>query len=91
MIVLLLPFAFGVFGVLNYNVNKGGSYNSLLVGAIFGLLLSIVGRFYLDLPKKLFLLPNNKQYTVHLYAPVIYALIFYIIISPMQDIFIPLN
>ena len=66
-----------------------GSQNSLIVGAIFGFALSMFGRFYMKLPSKLFMLEEKKQNIVHFYAPVLYALIFYIIISPLQDLFIP--
>lgn len=86
---LLVPIAFGIFGVINYHAIAMGSFNSLIVGAVFGLLLSIIGRFYLKVPAKLFMLDEDKQDIVHFYAPVLYALIFYIIISPIQDVLIP--
>lgn len=85
---LLVPIAFGIFGIINYNAIKFGSYNSLLVGGVFGLLLSLIGRYYLDIPNKVFGLEGIKQRIVHMYSPILYALIFYIIISPMQDLFI---
>jgi hypothetical protein len=86
---LLVPLAFGIAGIINYNAIKFGSYNSLLVGGIFGFALSLIGRFYYDIPSKLFGMQGDKQRIVHMYAPVMYALIFYIIISPLQDLLIP--
>lgn len=85
---LLVPLIFGIFGVLNYNATKFGSYNSLIVGALFGLIISLIGRYVFNIPLKLFGLKDNKQRIVHLYAPILYSLIFYIIISPMQDLLI---
>jgi len=41
---------------------------SLIVGAFTGLFLSTVGRFGLNLPTKLFGMPAEKAYTVHLVA-----------------------
>lgn len=86
---ILVPIAFGIFGIINYHATMMGSQNSLIVGAIFGFALSMFGRFYMKLPSKLFMLEEKKQNIVHFYAPVLYALIFYIIISPLQDLFIP--
>ena len=86
---LLVPLAFGIFGVINYNAIAFGSYNSLIVGAIFGFALSMIGRYYFDIPNKLFKMEPNKQKVVHLYSPVLYALIFYTIVSPIQDLLIP--
>lgn len=83
-----IPLLFGIMGVINYNAIKYGSYNSLLVGAIFGIALSLVGRYYFNIPEKLFKMHKDKQKVVHMYAPVLYAAIFYFIISPMQDLLI---
>lgn len=84
-----IPLVFGIVGVINYNIIKIGSYNSILLGAIFGLALSLVGRYYYDIPAKLFKMHKDKQKVVHMYAPVLYAVIFYFILSPMQDLLIP--
>ena len=85
---LLIPLAFGIFGIINYNAIYFGSYNSLIVGAIFGFILSFIGRYWFDIPEKLFCMKGTRQRIVHLYAPVLYSLIFYMIISPMQDLLI---
>lgn len=57
---------------------------SLLVGALTGLLLSTVGRFGLNLPTKMFGMPAEKAYTVHLVAPVLYMAIFVYVSYLMQ-------
>lgn len=57
---------------------------SLIVGALTGLSLSLVGRFGLNLPTKMFGMPTEKAYTVHLVAPVLYMLIFLYVSYLMQ-------
>lgn len=56
----------------------------LLVGALTGLSLSVVGRFGLNLPTKMFKMPAEKAYTVHIVAPVLYMLIFVYVSYLMQ-------
>jgi H+/Cl- antiporter ClcA len=84
-----VPLLFGIMGVINYNLIKFGSANSLLLGALFGVALSLVGRYYFDIPEKLFKMHKDKQKVVHMYSPVLYSFIFYFILSPMQDLLIP--
>ena len=55
---------------------------------IFGLLLSIIGRFSLNLPIKLFNFTKNTAYQVHIYAIILYAIIFRGIITPLINYFI---
>lgn len=56
--------------------NKIVDKRALVVGSLTGLFLSLVGRFGLGLPSKMFGLPQGKEYTVHIVAPVLYMLIF---------------
>ena len=86
---IAIPLSFGLFGMINYNITKFGSYNSLILGALFGCMLSLVGRYYYNIPEKLFKMSKETQKLVHFYGPVLYAIIFYVIISPLQDILIP--
>lgn len=85
---LCIPLLFGIVGVINYNATKYGSFNSLLIGALFGIVISLVGRYYFDIPEKLFKMTKDKQKVVHMYGPVLYASIFYFILSPIQDLLI---
>lgn len=91
MIVIIVPLLFGIFGIINYYIIK--KYNdknySIIVGLIFGLLLSLIGRFYLKLPSKLFKLKNEN--IVHIIAMIIYGFIFRVILSPIYDLFDMLN
>jgi len=81
---IIIPLLYGVFGLINqFTINKYGINSSLLVGAGFGLLLSLFGRFGLDLPVKIFGFTRNNAYLVHLYAGLLYALIFRFIITPL--------
>ena len=78
----LLPIIVGVmYGlgtmVLNRIIGIGWSRNwALLVGAVVGLVLSIMGRFGADLPKSLFSFQSHREWLVHVIAIVIYAIIF---------------
>ncbi len=75
---------YGIFGVLNYIIiQKYGTHYSILVGGLLGLILSIIGRFYLHLPIKIFGFSPNTEYMVHFYAILIYAFIFYFSITPI--------
>jgi len=60
---IFIPLLYGIFGVINYYIisNYGNNY-SIIVGMVFGILLSIIGRFCLDLPIKLFDFTNNTSY-----------------------------
>tara|TARA_B110000967_G_scaffold194991_1_gene224046 strand:+ start:230 stop:619 length:390 start_codon:yes stop_codon:yes gene_type:complete len=81
---IFIPLLYGIFGLINYYIisNYGNNY-SIIVGMVFGILLSIIGRFGLDLPIKLFNFTKNKSYKVHIYAIIIYAIIFRFIITPV--------
>lgn len=84
-----LPVAISiVYGIsykfLNRDSDDGDDISSmfgtrtLAVGSLVGLSLSLVGRFGLDLPVKMFGIPSGKEYTVHIIASVVYALFVYV-------------
>jgi hypothetical protein len=87
---IILPILFGIFNIFHYILlqNTKNDMYSLLIGLIFGLTLSIIGRFGLDLPIKIFGFSKENEYQVHLYASVIYPLIFYFIIRNLNYYFI---
>ena len=80
-----IPILYGIFGTINYIIIRKFDCDnySLLVGGLFGLILSIIGRFIFDLPNKLFNIKKEKEYIVHIVAFVSYALIFRIILTPL--------
>ena len=86
-----IPFMYGIFGIINYLVttNTKSTYmSSLLVGAGLGLTLSIIGRFYLNLPKLMFGYTDQNAFQVHFVAMALYAVIFLTIVMPLQQYFI---
>ena len=85
-LLLMLPLLYGLFGIINYKVveKKGWKY-SFIVGSLFGLLLSLIGRFRLNLPTKLFNFTKKTEYKVHIYAIILYAGIFQFIITPLTQ------
>ena len=81
---IFLPLLYGIFGLINYYIiSKYGNNYSLFVGMVFGILLSIIGRFGLDLPIKLFNFTKKTSYKVHIYAIIMYAIIFRSLVTPL--------
>ena len=81
---IFIPLLYGIFGLINYYIiTKYENNYSLIVGMVFGILLSIIGRFGVDLPIKMFNFTKNTSYKVHIYAVIIYAIIFRWIITPL--------
>lgn len=83
---ILIPLFFGIAGIINYHIIKKYNSNnmSLIVGAIFGLILSTIGRFYLKLPTKIFNFTNVNEWHSHIIAFLIYSCIFRFIMTPIQ-------
>ena len=80
---ILVPLLYGIFGIINYYfITNYGSQYSFVIGALLGLLLSIIGRFYLHLPTSIFDFTLKTEYKVHIYALLMYAIIFQYIITP---------
>ena len=83
---VFIPILYGIFGLVNYYaIIKYGTNYSFFVGMLFGLILSLIGRFGLNLPKLLFNFTETTQYKVHIYAIFIYASIFQFIITPLTN------
>jgi hypothetical protein len=80
---IFIPLLYGIFGLINYYIikNYGNNY-STIVGMVFGILLSIIGRFGLNLPIKLFNFTKKTSYKVHVYAIIMYSVIFRWVITP---------
>jgi hypothetical protein len=84
LFLFFIPLLYGIGGLINYKVieNVGLRY-SFVVGGLFGLLLSLVGRFKLHLPTLIFNFTKKTEYMVHIYAVILYAIIFQLIITPL--------
>jgi hypothetical protein len=83
-ILFMIPIIYGLAGIINYHYIK----YSYIVGALFGLILSIFGRYIYNLPVLIFNLKKNNEYKVHIIAIILYSLIFQFILSPIQKLFI---
>ena len=84
--IIIIPLLYGLVGLINYYiVKKYGQFFSLFVGAAFGLILSVIGRFVFNLPILIFGFTKKTEYLVHIYAPLLYAGIFRLIISPITN------
>jgi hypothetical protein len=83
---IFIPLLYGLFGVINYYIiKKYGDNYSIVVGMVLGILFSVIGRFGLNLPIKLFDFTKNTSYKVHLYALILYAIIFRLIVTPLTN------
>ncbi len=79
---IFVPIYYGVMNVLSVLVLKQYIRNDQLrmfvTGAITGLVLSLIGHFGFRLPEKLYKMDNPNM--VHIVAPIIYSLIFGLIL-----------
>lgn len=88
LMVLIIPLIYGILGVINYKmIEEYGVNSSLIVGGLLGLIFSLVGRFILNLPTKLFNFTKNNEYQVHIIAIILYSIIFRFIITPLSILF----
>lgn len=77
LIMFSVPIVYGIFGLIDYKLKK----HSILIGIVLGLFFSIIGRFVLGLPKKIFNYNSINEYQVHIIAVVMYVIIFRFIIN----------
>ncbi len=95
MFELVIPVFFALMNVINvYLQSTLGKYMKFkeknyviatAVGGMTGLAFSLLGRFGLDLPRKIFNFPKDKEWIVHVVAPFLYAAIFALIIQPINE------
>ena len=83
-----------LFGIVNAAVNAiptstsiGYTIRMFIVGALFGLGLSLFGTFGLNLPVKLFQAPPSERFKYLLIAPIIYAFIWGIVVNYLNRYF----
>ena len=84
-IIIFLPLYFGFVNALMVHfmpkITKYSSHsiqNTFITGALCGLFMSYIGRFWYNIPEQLFKDLENKS-LVHLYAMVLYSLVFSIV------------
>jgi hypothetical protein len=86
LFIFAIPLLYGIFGIINYGViQQYGIAYSFVVGALFGLMLSLVGRFVLNLPTRIFNFTKATEYKVHPFAMLLYAGIFQFILTPLTQ------
>lgn len=90
IVAIGIPLLFGLFNIVHYITVKKTKNNlySILFGTLFGLILSIIGRFGMDLPVKIFGFSRKNEYQVHIHAIILYSMIFYFIIRNLNKYFI---
>jgi energy-converting hydrogenase Eha subunit A len=79
---VIIPIFYGITGIIIYQLKRKYNIPSYILGAIVGLLLSLIGRFILQLPTKLFNFTKDNEYQVHIYAIILYGFIFQFISTP---------
>ena len=81
---------FGIYNIINYLLYKKlkNDSSAIIMGILYGLTLSFIGRFIFNLPTRLFDFTKQNEYMVHIYASILYSLIFYLIIQNLNKIFL---
>ena len=81
----------GIFNVIAQNlVAWGGYWWNLIIGALFGLTLSVIGRGY-NFPVRVFDFPADSDWLVHPAAMALYAIIFGTLIGGPSWYFVQTN
>ncbi len=83
---LVVPVLYGLVNVLLVWLGLGWQ-GAVLVGTLFGFGLSLIGRFGLGLPRKLFGFIGGTEWRVHVIASVLYAGIFGVLVHGVDKWF----
>lgn len=86
IIMFLVPMLYGI--TLLFALLVEFEY-MFIIGALFGLAMSLLGRFGFELPKRLFLMKPSEEYQVHIIAPVLYGTFFQLLIKPLTTVLVP--
>lgn len=83
IVPILIPFLFGIFGIINYRViKKYGLFSSILVGALFGLVLSLSSQYFTNASVKIFGFTKEDEWKAYIYAMILYSALFRFLITP---------
>ena len=89
---LFLPIYFGIINVISYFIKTNNEQQKMfIIGAISGLILSLIGWKIFNLPNKLFNIKLNQEYKVVFIAMILYSLIFGIIVHNLNKNIIKQN
>ncbi len=81
---MALPVFYGITYVILHKLfeNVDSRYRYFLIGAVAGLLYSLIGHFVFRVPETL--LKSKYPNSVHITAPIIYSLIYGILVSQLE-------
>lgn len=90
MIPLSYPILMGILNVLYVSLReslpiKNEGHRYLIIGFLFGFILSLIGKYLFDFPTAHLETPVHLQFLVHIIAPITYALVFRYIIKPLNE------
>ena len=85
-IVMTIPLIFGLANVVTLSLPiQNTTLKYIIGGTLTGLILSLIGRYWLDIPAQLF--PDTSADSVHVIAPILYALVFVLILQRVNLLF----
>jgi len=87
---VFILFMFGLTNVVSYWLMTKYKLNPnwiFVFGGLMGVIFSFFGRFGLDLPKRIFGFNTPNEHLVHLYAFILYGLIFRFIVLNLNRYF----
>lgn len=87
LIPILVCVLFGFSNMIGYILGLNW-FMYFVLGAITGILFSLIGRFGFALPTKMFGFESDKQYIVHIVAAFLYSAIFGFIVFPVTNFYI---
>ena len=81
---------FGLYNILNYLLYKNikSDVSAIIIGILYALTLSSIGRFGMDLPVRLFDFTRDNEYMIHIYASILYTGVFYFIVQNLNKMFL---
>jgi len=81
---------FGIYNIINYLLYKkiNNDFSAIIMGILYGITLSFIGRFIFNLPTRLFDFSKQNESMVHIYAIILYSAVFYFIIQNLNKLFL---
>jgi len=81
---------FGIYNIINYLLytKLKSDMSAIIMGILYGVSLSLIGRFIFDLPTRLFHFTKTNENMVHIEASMLYSVVFYFIIQNLNKLFL---
>lgn len=85
---VILPIILGIGTVIAFFLFKYLKYQVvyMILGGIFGLIMTLYGKYILELTPKVFGIDEDKEYLVYLSAIGVYAVLFFFVLRPLAMI-----